>query len=158
MRILAFCLALLASLNISANCLEDGSSGERLACFDRLATCAAIAADADRMSCYVAGGQGPLAVATPAKGAIERAFPPPSSSGEVDGEPPVLEATIIEVQKNAHGEHYLTLSNGHVWREKTPSRIRFKVGQAINIKKGALNSNQLRVEGIRRMVTVERVK
>lgn len=173
MRKIVALLALQVPALAQADCAALATDAAQLACFDRQARCASLTGDAERLACFRADGQPlqsavqPAAVAvaqpvaaqaTTKAAAIEQAYPAPRQASEApETEAPEIEATIVAVQKDARKYHYLTLSNGHVWREIESSRNRYKEGDAVVIRKGALNSNQLLpVQGS--MVRVKRVK
>lgn len=181
MRKIVVFLALFAPALAQADCAAELSEAAQLACFDRQASCAAVVGDADRLACFHARGKSlskpvgqavtpaapaPAQVASPApavavpahNAAIEQAYPAPRQAGdEPEAEAPEIEATIVAIQKDPHKYRYLSLSNGHVWREIEVSRNRYEEGDAVVIRKGALNSNQL-IPAKGAMVRVKRVK
>ncbi|UTA47120.1 hypothetical protein L1F30_13235 [Simiduia sp. 21SJ11W-1] len=142
-------------------CSQITTAIERLDCFDRLFT-----KDSGKLSAQAQGqaaaqaAASKAAVAAPADAAIEQAFPARAANGsEANGqEAPVLHATVTAAEKAAYGKYYLTLDNGHVWREKEKSRFRYKAGTKIRIEKGALGANNLYVEDKAGFARVERVK
>ena len=69
-----------------------------------------------------------------------------------------IEATIVEVATSALKIDYVSLDNGQVWRETENSRVRFKVGQKIEIQEGIFGSHNLSIEGSDKTVKVTRVK
>lgn len=171
-------LALMAPALVLADCTTEAGDAAQLACFDRLARCASLADETGRLACFRAGGQDRLAGAAtlsaapaahasapaaqtgtaPARAvAIEQAYPAPRGGDEPEPEVPDIEASIVSVQQDARKYRYLTLSNGHIWRETEVSRNRYKEGDAVVIRKGALNSNQL-LPANGSMVRVKRVK
>lgn len=153
-------LALFFPVLVRADCYPLNDE-QALACFDRLAQCAAIEQDELRLACYRADGavQAKVpAAAVPTTSAIEEAFPVARQQSKSDGPEPMLTAKVVKTDQNAYKYYYLWLDNGHVWREKEKSRFRYKAGDTITISKGALGANYLRLEGRTGKVLVERVK
>ncbi len=68
-----------------------------------------------------------------------------------------IQAVIEKVQRNSRGIDYLRLDNGQVWREVEDSRVRFREGQSVRIEKALMNSYNLQVEGIRKLIKVRRI-
>ena len=144
--------------------------------------CASIADDQERLACYDALSRGaevpaaPLeavpAAAEPATKVPEEA-PPPAVETEpvvVEGgddfgmreyEPDptkeYIEATIVEVRKAGTLE-YIRLDNGQVWREIEHTRMTFKEGRRVTITEGIMNSFDLQMEGLNKIVKVKRVQ
>ena len=67
-----------------------------------------------------------------------------------------IEGTIVEVKRNSRGIDYIRLDNGQIWRENTDNRVRFEIGQRVRIEKGVLNSFNLRVRGVKKLIKVRR--
>ncbi|MBB3167417.1 hypothetical protein [Simiduia aestuariiviva] len=139
----------------AADCAGTEQVGEKVACFDKALECTKVTAAMARLVCYDTVLSNPQAA--PQEAAIEQAFPSPEAQ-QAEAQSPVLRSTITQVAEDARKYRYLTLANGHIWREKEASRFRYKVGDQVRIEKGALSSNQLFLEGRRGMVRVERVK
>ena len=68
-----------------------------------------------------------------------------------------IEATIVDVMRNSRRIDYIHLDNGQIWRESEDNRVRFKIGQDVRIEKGALNSFNLRIKGVRKLIKVRRM-
>ncbi|MCZ6504073.1 MAG: hypothetical protein O6945_16365 [Gammaproteobacteria bacterium] len=68
-----------------------------------------------------------------------------------------IEGTIVEALQNANQIDYMRLDNGQVWRENEDNRVRFKVGQTVRIEKGVLNTFNLRIDGVRKLIKVRRI-
>jgi len=67
-----------------------------------------------------------------------------------------LTATITDIQSAAHGRVIVSLHNGQVWRQKSSSALKIKVGDRVVIKKGALSSFKMKKEGSSVMMRVSR--
>lgn len=168
MRLMLGVFSLFAAVSTFASCGSLQDDNQRLSCFDQLAQCQMVSDKDARLACYEQGGQNGLpaaaVVAVPSNevdvkvAAVEAAFPPPSARDSVEEEPPEIHSSIVALQKDARGYFYLTLANGHIWREKENVRNRYTEGDQVIISKGALNSNQLRMVDKGRMVRVERYK
>ncbi|MDN3638677.1 hypothetical protein QWY82_07650 [Simiduia curdlanivorans] len=164
MRLIVGLVSVLSMTGVYADCASELDDAERLSCFDRLAQCQRLGQADQRLACYKQGGPTQAATSdTPAPAsdiasAVEAAFPAPRARDTVEEETPEIHSSIVALQKDARGYFYLTLANGHVWREKENVRNRYKEGDLIVISKGALNSNQLRIVDKGRMVRVERYK
>jgi len=164
----------LACFDATRACATIQSSSERLACFD------SAYADADSANSRVEVRDAPVEVlAKPDASAVhssqarisdnDRKPEPAEISASPEefaktkqktrGEPEdILEATIVEVTKNALKIDFLWLDNGHVWRENEDNHVRFKVGQKVRIEEGILGSFNLTTEGSKRAVKVKRVR
>jgi hypothetical protein len=158
----------------------DGDAATRLACHDRIARCASIEADDERLACYTARVDASAAetapvVATPPAASAERvpvaeAAPAAEPAAAADPFPvwgrssreatpePVQTATIETVQRDPRGIVYLRLDNGQVWRETARSRHDYAVGDAVTLSRGALGSTNLAADGMRRHAKVRRVR
>jgi len=186
MRLIIGLVSTLGAVLAFGQCKELESPQAQLACFDRLGACLAISSTESRLTCYLLAGEGEShadrgkipgatpdseAVVANAKNveypateshlskAVEAAFPAPKSSQKDSDEVmPEIHSSIVALQKDARGYFYLTLANGHVWREKENVLNRYKEADLVVISKGALGSNQLRLVDKGRMVRVERVK
>ncbi len=82
-------------------------------------------------------------------------------------EPPVerppelqsIDAQVVEVVKLARGNHRLTLEDGQVWREiEVKPRARYRVGDNVEIARGALGSYNLSSERTGHRIKVRRVR
>jgi len=170
MKIPALMLLLLASAPATAaSCTDIENADSRLACYDSTRNCTGIEDDSSRLACFdqgfarwaAANGQDEVAIHEAPGESLSRAekddrdFPVPSAQRE---NIPQIDARIVAVQKGAYGIDYLTLDNDQVWRETQDSRVRFKVGQTVNIQPGILGSHNLRVSGVKRLVKVRRIK
>ncbi len=71
-------------------------------------------------------------------------------------DPNELTATITDIQSAAHGRIFVWLDNGQVWRQKSASALKIKVGDRVVIKKGALGSFKMKKEGSSVMMRVNR--
>lgn len=68
-----------------------------------------------------------------------------------------IESSIVEVKQDRRKIDYIRLQNGQVWRETEDFRVRFKIGQTVKIEKAILGSFNLRMDGVRKLIKVERV-
>ena len=67
-------------------------------------------------------------------------------------------ATAVKVSERARGELVVTLDNGQVWTEKSPTfGFKVKVGDAIRIKKGGF-SGAYRMYGSSRSSQMRRIR
>ena len=165
----------------STPCVAITDDAGRLACFDAARSCARIPSERERLACF----DGAYATAGPAdESAVESAIE--SADGPATADAPaadatagfsdltaspeefaerrspvspteVLEATIVDVSRNALRIDYLRLDNGSVWRETEDSRVRFEAGQKVRLTKGILGSTNLTVDGSDRAVKVKRI-
>ena len=67
-----------------------------------------------------------------------------------------LSATVTEIKAAGYGRIFVWLDNGQVWRQKTSSALKIKVGDRIVIKKGALGAFNMKKEGANAMMRVSR--
>ncbi len=68
-----------------------------------------------------------------------------------------IEASIVEIATGGNID-YLRLDNGQVWREVEESHMRFKEGRKVTITEGIMGSYDLRMEGLKNVVKVRRVR
>jgi biotin carboxyl carrier protein len=54
-----------------------------------------------------------------------------------------ITGTVTEVGTKPHGELIITLDNGQVWAELSPSKVKVKQGDTVKIESGALGSFRL---------------
>lgn len=70
-----------------------------------------------------------------------------------------IDARVVEVVKLARGNHRLTLEDGQVWREiEVKPRARYRVGDNVEIARGALGSYNLSNERTGHRIKVRRVR
>ncbi|MDE0350006.1 MAG: hypothetical protein OXM56_09900 [Gammaproteobacteria bacterium] len=155
---------------------------------DALEACRSISEDARRLACYdgipvpptaprpsavaeTAVTPAPPVAPTPA-GAAEDANVVQRGLGRLRGlfgrdeprpeKPPELQsidAQVVEVVKLARGNHRLTLEDGQVWREiEVKPRARYRVGDNVEIARGALGSYNLSNERTGHRIKVRRVR
>ncbi|BFM10558.1 hypothetical protein R50072_07110 [Simiduia litorea] len=168
MRLVVGLVGILGVTGVFADCSSELGDAKRLSCFDKLAQCLSVGQADQRLACYQQGGPRQtetIANVSPtgapefdATAAVEAAFPAPRTRDAEEEETPEIHSSIVALQKDGRGYFYLTLANGHVWREKENVRNRYKEGDLVVISKGALGSNQLRLVDKGRMVRVERYK
>lgn len=158
-----------------------GADSER----DALETCRNIGDDARRLECYdgialreaappptvpdtpPAPRVPPVPVAVPEDGNVVqrglgrlrslfgREEPPPEKPPELQS----IDAQVVEVVKLARGNHRLTLEDGQVWREiEVKPRARYRVGDHVEIARGALGSYNLSNERTGHRIKVRRVR
>lgn len=148
----------------SETCPEAVSASDKSTCFDTARECASIDSGSVRLACFdKIYGSGHVTanaddndaaapvelIATPRQFADRK---PDDTRGDR------IEATIVEVKTNAHDIDFLTLSNGHTWRENEDSRVRFSTGRKVRIEEGMFGSFNLTMEGAPRSVKVKRIK
>jgi hypothetical protein len=103
-------------------CSLETEAGKRLACFDALAsTLPKIQSDQFGMTVDIARKRDPVAVTR--------------------SENESLPGKIAALQEASRGEYIFTLDNGQIWIQAEPhSSIRFAVGEAVQIERGAMGS------------------
>lgn len=151
--------AVLAGMAYGASCDRIEDLDARLACFDRLADCASIAADAERLACFE--GLDPDATAQSAPTEPEDDPFPVKGRSRSDGDGAAAEtltASITRVRRDARGIVYLFLDNGQVWRETARSRFNYQAGMGVQISTGMLGSTNLIAEGMKKHAKVRRVE
>ena len=128
-----------------------GAESER----DALEACRSIADDARRLACYD-GVLLPETAPQPSAIAETAAVPEPPA---VPDPPPVAPAPASASVKLARGNHRLTLEDGQVWREiEVKPRARYRVGDNVEIARGALGSYNLSNERTGHRIKVRRVR
>ena len=121
-------------------CARETDEHLRLKCFDELAgSLQQLKRDEFGMTAAVAERKDPSAATAPL----------------ID--PEVLDAKIAGLRQGSHGEYIFTLDNGQVWLEQElrPGE-RFSVGEAVQIKHGAMSSLWLSASN-HRMTRVKRI-
>jgi hypothetical protein len=140
------------------DCLKVGDDAQRLACFDReigrlVKQPSAAAGPAPAAPAVAAAAPVAQAAATAAPVASEAEFGVRGSqvAKKQDIERPQLEsltAKVTEITTRARGERVVTLDNGQVWVELRPEGyFPVKVGDAITIQSGSLNSYRMQLNG-----------
>ena len=121
-------------------CARETDEHLRLKCFDELAgSLPQLKRDEFGMTAAVAQRHDPTAPKAPL----------------VD--PEVLDAKIAALRQGSHGEYIFTLDNGQVWLEQeVRAGERFSVGEAVQIKHGAMSSLWLSASS-HRMTRVKRI-
>lgn len=69
-----------------------------------------------------------------------------------------IASTIVEVKTDRRRIDHLRLENGHVWRETEDHRVRFTVGQTVRIEESMFGSFNLKLDGIKKLIKVKRVR
>lgn len=161
----AGCLLVLSGNANAASCWQIESDVARLTCFDAARRCASIESDADRLACFDEAYAGDAdnespAAATHSPAPAELSASPEDYADRTAGRSgrERIEATIVGITTNAHDIDFLTLDNGHVWRENEDSRVRFGTGSRVTIEEGMFGSFNLTMDGAPRSVKVKRVK
>jgi len=121
-------------------CARETDEHLRLKCFDELAgSLQQLKRDEFGMTAAVAERKDPSAATAPL----------------ID--PEVLDAKIAGLRQGSHGEYIFTLDNGQVWLEQeVRAGERFSVGEAVQIKHGAMSSLWLSASS-HRMTRVKRI-
>lgn len=89
------------------------------------------------------------------RGLFGRDEPPVEKPPELQS----IDAQVVEVVKLARGNHRLTLEDGQVWREiEVKPRARYRVGDKVEIARGALGSYNLSNERTGHRIKVRRVR
>ena len=89
------------------------------------------------------------------RGLFGRDEPPVEKPPELQS----IDAQVVEVVKLARGNHRLTLEDGQVWREiEVKPRARYRVGDNVEIARGALGSYNLSNERTGHRIKVRRVR
>lgn len=68
-----------------------------------------------------------------------------------------IEASIVKITSPG-GVNHFWLDNGQVWRENGYGRKRYKEGRKVTITEGVLNSYDLEMEGLNKIIKVKRVR
>lgn len=61
----------------------------------------------------------------------------------IKGNPAEITARIVGLRQHPSGDMTITLSNDQVWRDSDPSRLDYKVGEKVVIRKGIFRSHKL---------------
>lgn len=175
---LVMLLAFAGERIVAAPCFELESDEARLACYDATRVCTGISDALERLHCFDRAygkwqanpqpADGPedrsaALAAEPAPGPDETVNPAVPKDADDFGkrepppEPAYIEARILEVQTGPDYIDYLRLDNGQVWRETRDARVSFEVGQQVRIEEGVLNSFDLRLDGVRKLIKVRRI-
>ncbi|HET6563821.1 MAG TPA: hypothetical protein VFG52_00295 [Xanthomonadales bacterium] len=82
------------------------------------------------------------------------------ASGEITEQPVAVQ--IVAIQYNSAGQGVFKLDNGQIWRETevTPRHMRLDPGDPYQatLERGTIGGYRMQVEGVRRMLKVERLK
>ena len=127
-----------------------------------LTACRAVEADSERLACYDAIGSRPQAAAaepvtaaTFGKSADDAGREKRDSFGPTDLRQ--LEAKVVKLRPTGDYKVEITLDNGQRWRQVSSSYLKLRVGDAIVIKRAALDSYRLVRVGNNRSMSVRRV-
>ena len=176
--IFTFCV--MSAKATAKSCSEIDDNADRLACYDA-AHCAVIGEGEARLACY---DKLPSADTKLTQKPVPRVKQLSVTTTQVEETPVAettesskraslfglkkyftkadeiehVEATIVQVQIDANRRHYVKLDNDQVWKETSPSRIKFKSGQSVRIEAGSFGSFRLRVVGQKRTTKVMRTK
>ena len=157
-----------ACVRQAIDCASVIDTAGRLACYDRVfrgASEPAVtdAAGQERVEAPVVTAE-PVAAQPGAEPAVQpqREAVAPSDFGKREGVyTPVeyIEAKIVEVMTNRQKIDYIRLDNGQIWREIDDNRgVRYREGASIRIEDGILGSFNLKIDGLRKLIKVRRVR
>jgi len=111
-----------------------------------LADCRAIGSDAERLACYDAAAAG--------MAAAEELFGHDSARNAAElraaagiGELEAITATVNSIATDPHGRLLLALDNGQHWEQVDPGRLAIQPGALVRIRRAALGSYLLGIEG-----------
>lgn len=152
----------LPGLTLAQDCTDIENDAERLACYDANKEASStipkvLAAPVEQV---------PLAPAEASAGDPDNrdgttiAANAPDEFGSTepfDAAKEYIEASIVEIATGGNID-YLRLDNGQVWREVEESHLRFKEGRKVTITEGIMGSYDLRMEGLKNVVKVRRVR
>ena len=136
-----------------------------------LARCASVADDGERLACYDAAAHWIEAV-EPTAGAqdsTELASKPPRTAPDVStfgleqiGDAAAADeitSRILGTFSGWHGNTRFKLENGQVWRQDEPGRgIYRSEAPRVTIRRGAMGTFLMEIEGVRRSLRVRRVE
>jgi hypothetical protein len=137
-------------------CTSISNDGERLTCFDKLASNTVVnlttEQESDKLVSQVKQAEREEAqkIADFSKEDIKK-------TGD-DIELVSITGTISKLQKLLRGQWVISLKNGQKWQQTDTSRLNLKVGNDIRLQKGSLGSVYLFVEGSHRSIRVKRLK
>lgn len=108
-----------------------------------LRRCIQVTGAVDRLACFERLAQSEL---QRAPSASENGGSEPSENDESadDGE---ITSTIRRLERRPHGEYIFYLSNGQVWTELQPSRMRHQTGVEVVLRQTFMGSWMMRVDG-----------
>lgn len=135
------------------------------------AVCPLIDNDAERLACYDSVyRQPPVSAAVPAPAKPTQDVAPAAEDFGLteeqrqkrmqDAAPPIdmIESRVAGIERHPRDRYILTLENGQKWMQSEPTPFqRFHVGDAITIRKAALNSYLARGPGSEASFRVRRV-
>ena len=67
-----------------------------------------------------------------------------------------LSGTVSRLQQSGYDKVVITLDNGQVWRQVDASSLRLRVGDSVEIERGAIGSFMLQKKGSKRSMRVTR--
>lgn len=130
-------------------CAQISNDTQRLACFDQLS--ASITSASAQVG--VAATAATPAAAAATESAVDRFGAKPK---DVVNEPDEIKLTVASIAKSPRGALIITFENGQVWRQAEVERFSLYPGSKVIIKKAALGSFLLQVEGQGRLTRVKR--
>ena len=68
-----------------------------------------------------------------------------------------LNGTVTRLQKSGYDKVVITLDNGQVWKQVDASSLRLRVGDTVEIERGAMGSYMLQKKGSKRGMRVSRL-
>lgn len=121
----------------------------------QLARCAAIAAAAQRLSCYDALAASVLPARAAARSDASSFGLPPARAALAQG-PPSIHARLQGVTADPYGDTVVQLDNGQTWKVQQPDVPLWR-GESVTIRHGALGSFLMKTPD-RRSYRVERLR
>lgn len=156
------------ALAVASPCFRITKDAQRLACYDRIATCISIKDSKARLACMdkkmqngaggMRAGAAPKQVPTERDIAISEHAADVSNFGLAPKQLSHMSSTIASVKYRFDGTIFITLANHQVWRENSGDFDGFKVGQHVTIKPSIMGSFNLHLDHVNKLIKVQRVK
>lgn len=176
--ILAIATAMLAtpclaqSVQPFVECAGKVSDAERLACYDRAVE--SLSGEARRIAAQrkVASDQAAaVAAAAAAKAAADAAVKAQADAKDSFGREGIkmfgqrgeaevgeVTATVTEVLRDSVGKVVVVMDNGQIWRQVDGFTLPLRAGASVTVKRGAMGSYRMRLDGTSRLIQVIRMR